>query len=82
VSGLMTLTSASGDLLTGAFDGSGTIGAGAIDIAATFRPSGGTGRFAHARGLLSGTVHERILSMSDGILTNATEFRFSGRIRY
>jgi len=82
VSGLMTLTSASGDLLTGAFDGTGTIGAGAIDITATFRPSGGTGRFAHARGLLSGTVHERILSMTDGILTNATEFRFSGRIRY
>ena len=82
VSGLMTLTSASGDLLTGAFDGTGTIGAGAIDITATFRPSGGTGRFANARGLLSGTVHERILSMTDGILTNATEFRFSGRIRY
>ena len=82
VSGLMTLTSASGDLLTGAFDGTGTIGAGAIDITATFRPSGGTGRFTHARGLLNGTVHERILSMTDGILMNATEFRFSGRLRY
>ena len=82
VSGLMTVTSASGDRLTGAFDGSGTTGAGTIDITATFRASGGTGRFAHARGLLSGTVHERILSMSDGILTNATEFRFSGRLSY
>jgi hypothetical protein len=82
VSGLMTLTSASGDRLTGAFDGSGTTGAGTIDITATFRVSGGTGRFAHARGLLSGTVHERILSMTDGVLTNATVFRFSGRLSY
>ena len=82
VSGLMTLTSASGDRLTGAFQGSGTIGAGTIEITATFRPSGGTGRFAHASGLLSGTVHERILSMTGGILSNATEFRFSGRLSY
>jgi hypothetical protein len=82
VSGLMTLTSASGDRLTGAFDGTGTTGAGTIDITATVRVTGGTGRFAHARGSLSGTVHERILSMTDGILTNATEFRFSGRLRY
>jgi hypothetical protein len=82
VSGLMTVTSASGDRLTGDFDGTGTIGAGTIDVTATFRPSGGTGRFAHARGLLSGTVHERILSMTGGILSNATEFRFGGRISY
>jgi hypothetical protein len=82
VSGLMTMTSASGDRLTGAFDGSGTTGGGTIDITATFTVSGGTGRFAHARGLLSGTVHERTLSVVGGVLTNATEFRFSGRLRY
>jgi hypothetical protein len=82
VSGLMTVTSASGDRLKGDFDGTGTIGAGTIDITATFGPSAGTGRFAHARGLLSGTVHERILSMAGGILTNATEFRFGGRLSY
>jgi hypothetical protein len=82
VSGLMTLTSARGDRLTGEFSGSGTIGAGTIDIAATFTPTGGTGRFVHARGLLSGTVHERILSMTDGVLHNATEFQLSGHLRY
>jgi hypothetical protein len=82
VSGLMTMTSASGDRLTGDFDGSGTAGAGTIDITATFRPRGGTGRFAHARGLLSGTVHEQTLSLAGGVLTNATEFRFSGHLIY
>jgi hypothetical protein len=82
VSGLMTATSASGDRLTGPFAGSGTAGAGTIDVAATFTPTGGTGRFADAGGSLSGTIHERILSLTGGVLTNATEFRFSGKLSY
>jgi hypothetical protein len=82
VSGLMTATSASGDSLTGPFAGSGTTAAGTIDLIATFTPSGGTGRFADASGALSGTIHERILSVTGGVLSNATEFRFSGTLSY
>lgn len=82
VSGLMTATSASGDRLIGPFAGSGTTGAGTIDLSATFTPTGGTGRFADATGALSGTIHERILSLAGGVLTNATEFRFSGNLSY
>jgi hypothetical protein len=82
VSGEMTATSASGDRLTGPFHGSGTTGAGTIDIDATFTPRGGTGRFADASGSLGGTIHERILSLAGGVLTNATEFRFSGELSY
>src|SRR5436190_14344444 len=82
VSGVMTATSASGDRLLGNFGGSGTTGPGTVDIAATFQPFGGTGRFADASGSLSGTIHERILSLAGGVLTNATEFRFSGMLSY
>jgi hypothetical protein len=82
VSGLMTVTSASGDRLSGGFDGAGTAGAGTIDVAATFTPTGGTGRFADAAGSLSGTIHEQILSLAGGVLTNATAFRFSGKLSY
>jgi hypothetical protein len=82
VSGLMSATSASGDQLTGDFEGSGTLGTGAIDVVATFTPTGGTGRFTDASGSLSGTIHEQILSLAGGVLSNATEFRFSGKLSY
>jgi hypothetical protein len=82
VSGLMTATSASGDRLTGDFQGSGTTASRTIDIAATFTPNGGTGRFDDASGSVSGTIHERILSVAGGVLTNATEFRFRGDLSY
>ena len=82
VSGLMTATSASGDRLSGDFHGAGTAGAGTIEIAATFTPTGGTDRFADASGSLSGTIHEQILSLDGGVLTNATESRFSGKLSY
>ncbi|HET7822030.1 MAG TPA: hypothetical protein VFL10_10945 [Ornithinibacter sp.] len=76
--GLMTLTAANGDEVTGTYETTWTFGDGQVVIDGPLTITGGTGRFAHATGTL--TQHH-VITLTDGAFW-PVQMRFTGTISY
>lgn len=76
--GLMTLTAANGDQLTGTYDTTWEFRDGQVEVQGWLNIDGGTGRFAHATGAL---WQDHVITIGDGEFW-PVQMSFSGTIGY